>query len=144
MPSPDVSDEEDAPDYDNILAVPTGDGSSLATRPRSQRSSYADLQRLRRTSSAVNTNGTNGTNGLGGPLSPLSPVEPTGAASGEKHTDADGLHFRGQTRARKAGLSDSVPVGVIGEIDREEAFKDAMKDLNSEMKKQRSSQDDAA
>ena len=48
------------------------------------------------------------------------------------------------TRARKASLSDSVPVEVIGEIDREEAFKDATKDLNSEMKKRRSSQDDAA
>ncbi|KAI0709102.1 glycerol-3-phosphate O-acyltransferase [Earliella scabrosa] len=135
--TPDASDEEDEPDYDNILAVPTGDGHSLTTRPRSQRSSYADMQRLRRTNSATNTNG-------GGLLSPLSPTDSAATvATGEKHADADGLHFRGQTRARKASLSDSVPVGVIGEVDREEPFKDATQDLNSEMKKRRNSQDGA-
>lgn len=136
MASPDASDEEDAPDYDDILAVPGGDGLSLSSRPRSQRSSYADLQRLRLTSSAANTNG-------GGLLSSLSPVEST-VASGEKHADTDGLHFRGQTRARKASLSDNVPVGAIGEVDREEPFKDATKDLNSEMKKRKSDQDGSA
>ena len=70
----------------------------------------------------------------------LSPLSPTVAASatGEKHTDTDGLHFRGgqqQTRTRKASLSDSVPVEVIGEVDRGEPFKEATKDLNTEMKK---------
>ena len=46
--------------------MPSGDGHSLSTRPRSQRSSYADIQRLRRSSSTANTNG--------GLLSPLSPT----------------------------------------------------------------------
>ena len=136
--TPDVSDEEDAPDYDDILAVPSGDGHSLSTRPRSQRSSYADIQRLRRSSSTANTNG--------GMLSPLSPtVAASATATGEKHTDTDGLHFRGgqqQTRTRKASLSDSVPVEVIGEVDRGEPFKEATKDLNTEMKKRRDSQDE--
>ncbi|KAI0748033.1 glycerol-3-phosphate O-acyltransferase [Daedaleopsis nitida] len=130
--TPDVSDEEDAPDYDNILAVPGGDGHSLSTRPRSQRSSYADIQRLRRTSSAANTNGSM--------LSPLSPVDPT-VATGEKHVETDGLHFRGQTRTRKASLSDAVPVEEIGEVDREERFKDATEDLNKKMLKRRNSQE---
>ncbi|KAI0721682.1 glycerol-3-phosphate O-acyltransferase [Cerioporus squamosus] len=133
--TPDVSDEEDAPDYDDILAVPSGDGHSLSTRPRSQRSSYADIQRLRLSSNAANTNG--------GLLSPLAPM--AAATATAPHADTDGLHFRGgqqQTRKRKPSLSDSVPVEVIGEMDRAEPFKEATQDLNTEMKKRRNSQDE--
>ncbi|KAI0374799.1 glycerol-3-phosphate O-acyltransferase [Pilatotrama ljubarskyi] len=136
--TPDISDEEDEPDYDNLI-VPAGDGhSSLASGPRSQRSSYADITRLRRTSSAANTN-----------AMAFTPTSPTAAAAappatavatgGQAAFDADGLHFRGQTRARKPSLSDDVPVEIIGKVDREEPFKDATKDLNTEMKKRRSS-----
>ena len=39
-------------------------------------------------------------------------------------------------------MSDSVPVEVIGEVDRGEPFKEATKDLNTEMKKRRDSQDE--
>ncbi|TFK92382.1 glycerol-3-phosphate O-acyltransferase [Polyporus arcularius HHB13444] len=133
--SPDVSDEEDAPDYDDILAVPSGDAHSLSTRPRSQRSSYADIQRLRRSSNAVNTDG-----GLQIQLAPMTAA----TATGERHVDTEGLHFRGgqqQGRTRKPSLSDSVPVAVIGEMDRAEPFKEATQDLNKEMKKRRDSQD---
>ncbi|OSD01601.1 glycerol-3-phosphate O-acyltransferase [Trametes coccinea BRFM310] len=132
--TPDVSDEEDEPDYDNLI-VSLGDGSSLITRPRSQRSSYADITRLRRTSSAANTNSMAFT-----PTSPT--ITATATATGEQTApDAEGLHFRGQTRVRKESLSDTVPVEIIGQVDREEPFKDATKDLNSEMRKRRSSQD---
>ena len=150
--TPDVSDEEDAPDYDDLLAVPgagvngngagSDDGAGLASRPRSQRSSYADLQRLRRSSSAAPTNGG------GAHLQPLSPVSPAtssavASAGGDKDKDKDGkdgLHFRGQAaRPRKPSLSDSVPVEVIGQVDRAEPFVDATTDLNREMKKRRES-----
>lgn len=136
-----MSDEEDAPDYDDIIAVPTGDGHSLSTRPRSQRSSYADMQRLRRTSSATNTNG-----GLLSPLTPTTSKSDGGSSTGQKAADTDGLHFRGngQQRARKASLSDSVPVDIIGDVDRKEPFSDATQDLNQEMKKRRNSQDGSA
>lgn len=82
--------------------------------------------------------GTANVGGSNGTL--LSPLSPTVASTGEKHVDAEGLHFRGQPRARKASLSDGVPVEVIGHVDREETFRDATKDLNKEMDKRRSSQ----
>ncbi|KAI0361999.1 glycerol-3-phosphate O-acyltransferase [Trametes cingulata] len=136
--TPDVSDEEDAPDYDNLIVPVGGDGHSLASRPRSQRSSYADITRLRRSSSAANTNTMAFT-----PTSPTGTnfaTSPTAIATGEQAApDADGLHFRGPARARKPSLSDDVPVEIIGKVDREEPFKDATKDLNTEMKKRRSS-----
>ena len=75
----------------------------------------------------------------GNSLSPLSPASATATSTGEKHTDNEGLHFRGQTRTRKASLSDDVPVEVIGSVDREEPFKDATQDLNKEMDKRRES-----
>ncbi|KAI0831214.1 glycerol-3-phosphate O-acyltransferase [Trametes gibbosa] len=125
--TPDLSDEEDEPDYDNLL-VPSGDSHSLASRPRSQRSSYADVTRLRRTSSAANTQSL--------AFTPAAAVV-TGEEAG---VSQDGLHFRGQSRVRKASLSDGVPVQIIGMVDREEPFKDATQDLNTEMRKRRSSQ----
>ncbi|KAI1795960.1 glycerol-3-phosphate O-acyltransferase [Ganoderma leucocontextum] len=128
--TPDASDDEDAPDYDDFI-VPSGDGHSLATRPRSQRSSYADIQRLRMTGTS-NPSGSNSTL--------LSPLSPAAASTGENHVDTDGLHFRGQPRVRKASLSDGVPVEIIGHVDREETFKDATKDLNKKMDTRRASQ----
>ena len=148
--TPDASDEEDAPDYDDLLAVPGGlDGAhSLAARPRSQRSSYADLQRLRRSSSAAAP--ANG-NGLLQPLSPTSTsassstalASPSDGKDKDKDRDADGegLHFRGQTRPRKPSLSDNVPVEVIGQVDPTEPFGEATSDLNEEMEKRREGSD---
>ncbi|KAL1947740.1 hypothetical protein VTO73DRAFT_13464 [Trametes versicolor] len=129
--TPDLSDEEDEPDYDNLI-VPSAEGSTLASNPRSQRSSYADITRLRRTSSAANTHA------LG-----FTPTSPTANATGEHSADLDGLHFRGQGRARKASLSDGVPVEIIGQADRAEPFTEMTQDLNSEMRKRKSSQDRA-
>ncbi|KAI8998717.1 glycerol-3-phosphate O-acyltransferase [Trametes punicea] len=136
--TPDVSDEEDAPDYDNLI-VPLGEGSSLTSRPRSQRSSYADVTRLRRTSSAANTNSLAFTR-----TSPTASATSTvtAVATGEQAApDADGLHFRGQIRARKPSLSDDVPVEIIGKVDRKEPFQEATKDLNTEMRNRRLSQE---
>ncbi|CDO70806.1 hypothetical protein BN946_scf184798.g122 [Trametes cinnabarina] len=130
--TPDASDEEDAPDYDNLI-VSFGDGSSLVSRPRSQRSSYADVTRLRRSSSSANTH----------PMA-FTPTSPTvtATATGEQAApDADGLHFRGQTRVRRESLSDDVPVEIIGKVDRKEPFNEATRDLNTEMRKRKSSQD---
>ena len=138
--TPDASDDEDAPDYDDILAVPSADGGAApAARPRSQRSSYADLQRLRRSSNAA-------ASANGGGLQPLSPASASGStavsASGASDRDgADGLHFRGSGsgRPRKQSLSDSVPVEDIGNVDPSEPFRDATTDLNREMAKRRNS-----
>ena len=52
------------------------------------------------------------------------------------HLDADGLHMRhvphGQ-RTRKASLSDGVPVERISELDREEPFDEATREINEEI-----------
>lgn len=49
LPTPETSDREDEGDYDNVLGcLPTeSDGSPSHSRPRSLRSSYADLQQLK-------------------------------------------------------------------------------------------------
>ncbi|OBZ75539.1 hypothetical protein A0H81_04406 [Grifola frondosa] len=122
-PTPEGSDDEE-PDYDNILGyLPSDD--LLSANPRSQRSSYADIQRLRRASNAS--------------------VKSTASlkASGEEVHESDGLHFRkcSPGRVRKASLSDTVPVQRIGALDRGETFKEATKDLNKEILKRKSSRD---
>ncbi|GBE82279.1 Glycerol-3-phosphate O-acyltransferase 1 [Sparassis crispa] len=50
--TPDGSDEEEG-DYDNVLGYLEGNTQTLRARFRSHQSSYADLQRLRKTSSAT-------------------------------------------------------------------------------------------
>ncbi|KZP03045.1 hypothetical protein FIBSPDRAFT_769549, partial [Athelia psychrophila] len=114
-PSTDVShigtpmetDEEDHPDYDNVLGY-FPEISPLAAKSRSRTSSYADLQRLRMT----------------GAPNISSPILDGG----------EGLRDR---RSRKRSLSGNVPVVHIAEVNAKENFKEATDDLNAEIKANR-------
>ena len=105
------------------------------SKARAKQSSYADLQRLRRSSNA-------GANIAG--ISPMTPVSPLMSATSGTDTGGpivdgpgDGLHIR-QSRARKASLSDRVPVDRISGLDPEETFKEATKELNLEIQARKS------
>jgi glycerol-3-phosphate O-acyltransferase / dihydroxyacetone phosphate acyltransferase len=112
--SPEVSDDEDTGDYDNVLGIlrsDDGHASPNRARSRSQHGSYADLQKLRMT----------GAQGQ----SSYWPAQPT----------EDGPH----RRERRASLSDGVTVERISALDPREQFKDCTEDINSEIRKKKHS-----
>jgi glycerol-3-phosphate O-acyltransferase / dihydroxyacetone phosphate acyltransferase len=109
--TPDDTDDEDAGDYDNVIEHLD----TLTHKSKSRQNSYADLQRLRATSSAIS------------PYSSLSPSSRTSPTA-----EKDGLHFR-HHRDRKNSLSDSVPVVRIAAMDREDAFENVTLHLNDEI-----------
>lgn len=80
---------------------------------RSRQGSYADVQRLRMTS----------TNQAGS----------SSASSSIQVSDSQSLHMR--PRQRKQSLSDLVPVERIATVDRQEIFRDATADLNKEIRR---------
>ncbi|KAJ7219240.1 glycerol-3-phosphate O-acyltransferase [Mycena pura] len=104
--TPNDSEDEDAGDYENVVAMlPTYADSKF----RSRQSSYADMQRLRLTGLSASSNS------LG---SPTSPTEPT-----------DNPRYR----ERKASLCDGVSVARIAAVDPSEHFDHATHDLNDEI-----------
>ncbi|KAK7014890.1 hypothetical protein R3P38DRAFT_2998217 [Favolaschia claudopus] len=104
--TPNESEDEDAGDYDNVIAfLPNSSASLAASKPRSRQSSYADLQRLRMT-------------GISPSSSQTSPVSPTDNRS---------------PRQRKASLSDGVPVQRIAAVEPTEQFDEATQGLNDEI-----------
>jgi len=109
--SPEVSDDEDTGDYDNVLGIlRLDDGKATPNRAgsRSQHGSYADLQKLR-------TFGAQG----------QSPNRPTQPGS--------------PRRERKASLSDRVTVERISALDPRDQFKDCTEDINNEIRKNKPS-----
>ena len=111
--SPEVSDDEDTGDYDNVLNIlPSDDGHVTPNRARSRshHGSYADLQKLRMTGAQGQSSHW--------PAQPGSPTE-------------GGLH----RRERRASLSDGVPVERISALDPREQFKECTEDINSEIRK---------
>jgi glycerol-3-phosphate O-acyltransferase/dihydroxyacetone phosphate acyltransferase len=115
--SPEVSDDEDTGDYDNVLGIlHSDDGQASPNRAgsRSQHGSYADLQKLRMT-------------GVQG-QSPTMPTQPGSSTEGGFHR-----------RERRASLSDRVMVERIGALDPREQFKDCTEDINSEIRKSKPS-----
>ncbi|KZT11387.1 glycerol-3-phosphate O-acyltransferase [Laetiporus sulphureus 93-53] len=121
-PSPSLSEEEEEGDYDNVIGFLDGRAQSARPRSRSQQTSFADLQKLR------NGNGT-ATN------TTHFPTVASGTDVSEADYDKDGLHMRTRTgsRTRKASLENTVPVERIGELDRQETFREATADLNKEI-----------
>ncbi|KAH8099482.1 glycerol-3-phosphate O-acyltransferase [Cristinia sonorae] len=117
-PTPDGSSDEEG-DYDNLLGYLEKKAMSPRLRSRSLQSSYADLQKLRRSSNASSTV----TRATGEDLR-LTPHHSTGSS------DSDGLHMR---HTRKASLSDGVPVSRIGEVDKEESFEEVTMQINEEI-----------
>ncbi|KAG8793713.1 hypothetical protein FRC16_010858 [Serendipita sp. 398] len=158
--SPDVSDDEDHGDYDNVLGylpsivgdAMSGLGLSRSKTPRSLRSSFADLPSVRRAEEerARSTRRSQ-------PPSPLLsvkqlPIHSRNSSHGnisvsfEIPQARDGsppsptLSTRsGGPRRRKMSLTDSVPVQRIGEIDREEPFEEATDEINKEIEEKRRS-----
>lgn len=107
--TPDESDEEDHGDYDHVINfIPTYEA---AGKPRSRQGSYADLQRLRMTSA-----------------NQTSTSQPS---SGIQVLESQSVNMR--SRKRKESLSDLVPVERIANVDRQEVFEEATKDLNKEI-----------
>jgi len=116
--SPEVSDDEDTGDYDNVLGIlHPDDGHVTPNRVGSQsrHGSYADLQNLR-------------TTGVQG-QSPSRPMRPPGSPT------EGGLH----RRERRASLSDRVTVERIGALDPRELFKDCTEDINNEIRERKPS-----
>jgi len=110
--SPEVSDDEDTGDYDNVLGIlRSDDGPANPNRAesRSQQGSYADLQKLRMAGAGVA-----GAQGRF-PSMPTQPGSPR--------------------RERRASLSDGVMVERIGALDPREQFKDCTEDINNEIRK---------
>ncbi|KAL4067595.1 hypothetical protein V8B97DRAFT_2092053 [Scleroderma yunnanense] len=109
--TPDESEEEDHGDYDHVINfIPAYEDASRG-KPRSRQGSYADLQRLRMTHANQ-------------PSTPQT-------SSGVQVVEGQLPHIR--SRKRKESLSDLVPVGRIADVDRQEAFEEATKDLNKEI-----------
>jgi glycerol-3-phosphate O-acyltransferase/dihydroxyacetone phosphate acyltransferase len=115
--SPDVSDDEDAGDYDNVLGIlrlDDGQASPNRAGSRSQHGSYADLQKLK----VVAVQG----------QSPTMPAQPGSPTEGGFHR-----------RERRASLSDRVTVERISALDPREQFKDCTEDINDEIRKSKPS-----
>lgn len=121
--TPNESDDEDAGDYDNVIGyLPTHDDhlspGGLKPRSRSRNNSYADLQKLK--------------------LSPVAPAALAETPGASPTVELDGLHFHGGSkRARKASLSDDIPVDRIAASDPSQTFHDATDSLNDEMRQRK-------
>jgi len=116
--SPEVSDDEDTGDYDNVLGILRSDDGRVTPNrvgSRSQHGSYADLQKLR-------MSGAQG-------QSSSRPMRPPGSPT------EGGLH----RRERRASLSDRVTVERIGALDPREPFKDCTEDINNEIRESKPS-----
>lgn len=128
--TPNETDDEEAPDYDNVLGYfPDQEqpGSPRVPKSRSRNSSYADLQRLRMTNAE----------GKSVPCASDSSWLSGCAASLSATMDGEGLHPRHGHRSRRQSLSDSVPVERIAAMDPQEPFKDATLDINNEILRER-------
>ncbi|KAJ6502580.1 glycerol-3-phosphate O-acyltransferase [Mycena sanguinolenta] len=113
--TPNESEDEDAGDYDNVIAFLPG-SAPQTSNPRSRQSSYADLQRLRMTGLSTSSTQT----------SPLSPSENRLPRYSSRFIEFF-LIFS------KVSLSDGVPVQRIAAVDPAEQFDDATQGLNDEI-----------
>jgi glycerol-3-phosphate O-acyltransferase/dihydroxyacetone phosphate acyltransferase len=136
--TPDISEDEEVADYDNVLGyLPIYEGVPHGHhRVRSRQNSYADLQKLRMSAigkgarsdflfelcwAHLHAGDTHGS------------VETQPSALGE----GEGLHLRHGHRARKASLSDGIAVDRIAAVDRQEVFKGVTEELNREIQEHR-------
>ncbi len=126
--SPDISDDEDHGDYDNVIGFLPNISSSpvgLSGQPRSLRGSFADLPSVKSRENLAPLKSQ--------PSSPMVTMKPH--SSPFVPSDSSGVtltHRRAGQRERKASLSDNVPVERIGRLDHDETFKEATKELNQE------------
>ena len=128
--SPNETDDEEAPDYDNVLGYfPDQDhhqlGSPRGYKSRSRNNSYADLQRLRMSNGESTDH-----------VCPFIPSSPSWVASNPNLT-ADGLQPRHGHRSRKQSLSDLVSVDRLAASPPQQPFKDTTSLINDEMEKKK-------
>lgn len=119
--TPDLSEDEEVADYDNVLGyLPIYEGAPHGNhRIRSRQNSYADLQKLRM--SAIGKGDTHGN------------IETHPSPLGE----GEGLHFRHGHHERRASLSDGIAVNRIAAVDKQEEFKEVTEELNREIREHR-------
>jgi len=129
--TPDVSDDEDHGDYDNVIGFLPNTASSpvsLSRQPKSLRGSFADLPSVRSRENLAPLKSQPSSPMVTTHLSPFVPSD---------HGDVTLTHRRAGHRERKASLSDNVPVARIGRIVHDETFKEATKELNQESEARR-------
>lgn len=126
--SPDISDDEDHGDYDNVIGyLPNIPGSpvSLSRQPKSLRGSFADLPSVRSRENLAPPKSQ--------PSSPMVTTNPHLSPFFSSDGSSGALtHRKAGQRQRKASLSDNVLVERIGRIDHDETFKEATEELNQE------------
>jgi glycerol-3-phosphate O-acyltransferase/dihydroxyacetone phosphate acyltransferase len=131
--TPDISDDEDHGDYDNVIGyLPSivgeainGFGLSRSRTPKSLRSSFADLPSVRRAEQDKARSG-------------LTPIDTKSRTPGISQPPSPTLSMRpGRPRQRKMSLTDSVPVERIGRLDHDETFVEATDELNRENEERR-------
>jgi glycerol-3-phosphate O-acyltransferase / dihydroxyacetone phosphate acyltransferase len=147
MASPDVSDDEDHGDYDNVLGyLPSivGDaagklGLSRGRTPKSLRGSFADLPSVRRAEEDRARLGDGKKKSQqSSPLLSVRQVPPSPTISTAQLPPSPTLATRSPgSRRRKMSLTDSVPVERIGQLDKEESFEEATEELNRENEERR-------
>jgi len=111
--TPDDSDEDDTGDYDHVVKLVSSNEdhhSGGTPKTRSRQSSYADLQRLR-----------------------MAPLSSQSRSTTENPDPTSPTHL--QHRARRASLTDSVPVTRIGTMTPTKPFDEATQGLNDEILK---------
>jgi len=116
------SSEDEAGDYDDVFGMLRGLEGASTLRPRSGRSSYADLQQLRH--AMTNDPGSSTISHAQGAAFP-------DAAHSEDERPPRASP-RSSPRERRASLSDSVPVQRIGKVDPHQSFEKATNDINRE------------
>jgi glycerol-3-phosphate O-acyltransferase/dihydroxyacetone phosphate acyltransferase len=158
--SPDVSDDEDHGDYDNVInylpsivgdAI-TGLGFGKVKTPRSARGSFADSPSVKRAegerAARLSVSHQSGLNNMYSPRTPgtasgwdnLSPLDTTRTPRRSQPPSPTLSTHSGGVRRRKMSLTGAVPVTRIGQLDRTETFEEATDQLNQENEQKRKGQ----
>jgi glycerol-3-phosphate O-acyltransferase / dihydroxyacetone phosphate acyltransferase len=125
--SPDISDDEDHGDYDNVIGyLPSIVGSTLGLtrQPKSLRGSFADLPSVRSRENLAPPKSQ--------PSSPMIMTNPHLSPFVSSDSSGALTHRKASQRERKLSLSDNVAVERIGRIDHDGTFKEATEELNQE------------
>lgn len=145
--TPELSDDEGAADYDNVLgylnAYSSGSRTPGRKRARSTHQSYADLQQWRK---AAEGDGSEPKPRVPSELD-LAPVfsahfasstkAPTQIRTSDLADDAGLVLRKPGSRERRQSLSDLTPVERIGQLPLNESFREDTKELNRENEKRR-------
>jgi glycerol-3-phosphate O-acyltransferase/dihydroxyacetone phosphate acyltransferase len=154
--TPDVSDDEEEGDYDNVIDyLGSYIGANLSmkrSRSKSLRGSYADLQQLKMKGSGSDRDQDGLLKPVKSPRATVSfaqsqyapvyhkrptpfrsPSSPQTSTSSTTSSPADSLNFRKGPRERRSSLSDRVAVEKIGGLNPVDTFKHATEELNRDV-----------